>query len=256
MTAQEGDNPTSSNPTPSASARPAPSLPASGPRGTITLSALDRPDLRRSNQSLPVVNEPSTDDDTAATLALPLGRMLHPNAAQSRGQPHAWAPQPQSDRRVSSLPGDLRGTTTLQQQQPAMQPAPHPASSTVQIGAHGGYPGASASGGYVAVQPASPSGPGMYGSPPQSAYPDAPLPQAGFDRTQVYAPHGMVAQGPGAAKNAGPWAQPAPPSTGLQEPAAPHAERRWLALLLGAIAFALIGFVIVGAVLLATNGKP
>ncbi|UQA61559.1 serine/threonine protein kinase [Polyangium aurulentum] len=248
---QEVDSPRASTPIPAnPSARSPASMPTSrsqapvsGPRGTVQLEAATRPDAWRPESRLPVVNEPTSEDDTAATLAMPMARLLHPNAPPQAKAP-AWPAPAPSDPRISTLPADLRATTPLQQPQPGMG---QPAGNSTRPGPYAqgsGYPNATTSGTYGAPSQ------GSYG---QHGYAEPQQQQGGgLDRTQVYAPqqHGMT---PPAQSNpqvsSGSWPHPAPMSMPEQP-----SGRRWLPLVLGAIAFALIGFAIVGTLLYLTGG--
>jgi serine/threonine-protein kinase len=214
---QEVDSPRASTPIPSNPPRSPASMPASrsqvpvsGPRGTVALEAVTRQDAWRPESNLPVVNEPTSEDDSAATLAMP-----------------------------------------LQQQPPMMPQQQQPTSGSVRPGpyAQGGYPSATTSGTYNAPS---------QGGYAQQGYPEPPPQQqgGGLDRTQVYAPqqHGMMppAQSNPAGLGSGAWPQHTPMNM-PEQPLEPTG-RRWLPLVLGAIAFALIGFAIVGTVLYFTGG--
>jgi serine/threonine-protein kinase len=256
---QEVDSPRASTPIPSNPPRSPASMPASrsqvpvsGPRGTVALEAVTRQDAWRPESNLPVVNEPTSEDDSAATLAMPMARLMHPNApqAQAQAKPPAWGPT-SADPRISSLPADLRATTPLQQQPPMMPQQQPPTSGSARPGpyAQGGYPSATTSGTYNAPS---------QGGYAQQGYPEPPPQQqgGGLDRTQVYAPqqHGMMppAQSNPAGLGSGAWPQHTPMNM-PEQPLEPTG-RRWLPLVLGAIAFALIGFAIVGTVLYFTGG--
>jgi serine/threonine-protein kinase len=237
-------HPSTRSPTPMPVSRS--QAPVSGSRATVPLDAVTRHDPWRPEPKLPVVNDPTSEDDTAATLAMPLARLLHPNAPQAKAP--AWpAPTSSSDPRISSLPADLRATTPLQKPQPVMtQP---PASNSARPGsyAQGGYPGATAS--------------GTYGAPPQGSYgqhggAEPPVQGGGLDQMQLYTPPQPGMMTPPAQNNpqvnSGSWPHPA--SMNIPEGQMQPSGRRWLQLVLGALAFALIGFAIVGTVLYFTSG--
>ncbi|MDC0749857.1 serine/threonine-protein kinase [Polyangium mundeleinium] len=196
-----------------------PSSLSGGPRGTMPYDVTrHEPHIRRPEP--PPIEAENTTDDAAATLAMPIARLM-PNP--SGGGPQ-WPPLPQPSGSSAARPS----------------PSQYGPSSN-------SYMGAANSGTYGAVQPpvsASPSVPPGYGSAMQTPMPNAPYPEA----SQSYAQRSMSAP-----VQQAPWQQ----QTGLQpvatDLASQPAPRRVWPFLLGGVLFALIGFSIVAAIMLSTG---
>jgi len=194
----------------------APQSLSGGPRGTMPYDVTrHEPNIRRPEP--PPIEAENTTDDAAATIAMPIARLM-PNP--SGGGPQ-WPPLPQPSGSSAARPS----------------PSQYGSSSN-------SYTGAANSGTYGAVQPPMPASP-SYGSPMQTPMPNAPYPEA----AQSYAQRSMNAP----SQQAAPWQQ----QTGLQPIAtdlAPQpASRRVWPFLLGGVLFALIGFGIVAAIMLSTG---
>ncbi|MDI1448945.1 serine/threonine protein kinase [Polyangium sp. 6x1] len=196
----------------------APPAMSGGPRGTIPYDVTrHEPHIRRPEP--PPIEAENTTDDAAATLAMPIARLM-PN--QTGGGPQ-WPPLPQPS-------GSSAGRPSPSQYGPSSN----------------NYTGAASSGTYGAVQPpvsASQSMPPGYGSPMQTPMPGAPYPEASrsYPQQPMSAPQ-----------------QPAwPQQTGMQpiatDLASQPAPRRVWPFLLGGVLFALIGFGIVAAIMLSTG---
>jgi len=168
--------------------------------------------IRRLDSTQLVVE--ATTDDSAATLAMPMARLL---PTQGAGGAPAWPP-PRS--------------------QPSAPYEPPPPSPVGYGPSAGGYPSSQTSGTYGAVQPPMPGAAGM-----QQGYGAPNMPQHGYAQSSMnVAP--QASQWP---QQTGPHAAPI-----VAQPAQP-VQRRWLPFIFGAIVFALIGFGIVAAIILSTS---
>ncbi|MDI1482604.1 serine/threonine-protein kinase [Polyangium sp. y55x31] len=189
-----------------------------GPRGTFPYDVTrQEPHIRRPEP--PPIEAENTTDDAAATLAMPIARLM-PN--QNGGGPQ-WPPLPQPS-----------GSS-------AARPSPSGYGST-----SNSYPGLSSSGTYGVVQPPVPASQNMppgYGSPMQTPMPNATYPEA--SRSYGQQSMSVPAQQPAWQQQTG--MQPIATSTPQPEP------RRMWPFLLGGVLFALIGFGIVAAIMLSTG---
>jgi serine/threonine-protein kinase len=216
--------PISSNPSPPATPVPSARPPVSGPRGTVAMEILQ--EQRRAEPVPKLVVEP-TSDDSAATVAIPAARLL-----SSAGAAGAWPPPSTPQAKMPhAMPG-------AQQQAPVGVP-------------YGGYPGATGSGSYGAVQPPSAQVPAqpMYTPPVQGApgYPADPGAGNTLDKTQLYTP-----------PQGNPMAMPAPAVSSMALPApqlpqqqpAPPRQRTWLTFVMIAVMLGLVGFAVVAVAML------
>ncbi|MRG94490.1 serine/threonine protein kinase [Polyangium spumosum] len=202
-------------PAPSHAPSHAPSM-SSGPRGTIPFDVTrQEPHVRRPEP--PPIEAENTTDDAAATLAMPIARLM-PN--KGAGGPQ-WPPLPQPSGSSAARPSPSGyGTNT------------------------NSYAGATSSGTYGVAQAPAPS-PQGYGS--QMQMPSTP-PGAYPEHAQPYGQRPMSVPPQQAAWPQQTGAQPLP--TDLVPQPAP---RRVWPFLLGGVLFALIGFAIVAAIMLSTG---
>ncbi len=217
-TAHTQPAPSTSIPSARASSQGSPptSMPG-GPRGTIPYDVTrHEPHIRRPDP-IDIASE-NTTDDAAATLAMPIARLM-PN--QGAGGP-VWPPLGQGAAPSGSS---------------AARPSPSgygPNSNN--------YTGASSSGTYGVVQP-----PG-YGGPMQN--PSSTSMQGGYPDAQGYAQRPMSMPQQQAAWPQQTGVQPQVVNDLVPQPPAP---RRVWPFLLGGVLFALIGFGIVAAIMLSTG---
>ena len=216
-TAHTQPAPPTATPLPRTPSHAPPSM-SGGPRGTIPYDVTrHEPHIRRPD--VPSIEAENTTDDAAATIAMPIARLM---SNQGAGGPQ-WPPLPQPTGSSASRPS----------------PSQYGSSSN-------NYPTATSSGTYGAV-PAPPPTPASlppgYGS--QSQMPS--VPPGGYpEHSQSYAQRSMSAPAQQV-----PWQQ----QTGMQPmptDLAPPQRRLW-PFLLGGVLFALIGFGIVAAIMLSTG---